>query len=100
MTKEKFVDVITSIKKKMERGIEWISGIDIFNDTFYDNLYEFSFFHDILGLIESDISGENEGWLEYIIGCDEDFKNVIIDDDDIEINSWEDVYDFLELRRV
>lgn len=103
MTKNKFVKVMNSLEKKYKEREKWLSGIDILNDNFYENFYACNFLYDTLEIIESEIIGEEiEGWLEYIFcdcGCDFEKVDITIDDADIAINSWEDVYDFLESRR-
>ena len=103
MTKNKFVKVMNSLEKKYKEREKWLSSIDILNDNFYDNFYDYNFLYDALEIIELEIIGEEiEGWLKYIFyDCNCDFKKIgiIIDDADIAINSWEDVYDFLESRR-
>lgn len=103
MTKNKFVKVMNSLEKKYKEREKWLSSIDILNDNFYENFYIYNFLYDTLEIIESEIIGEEiEGWLEYIFcDCSCDFKkiDITIDDADIAINSWEDVYDFLESRR-
>lgn len=104
MTKNKFVKIMNSLEKKYKEREKWLNSIDILNNNnLYENFYVYNFLHDILEIIESEIIGEEiEGWLEYIFcDCNCDFKKVdiTIDDADIEINSWEDVYDFLESRR-
>lgn len=99
ITKEFFVKKMNELEEIYNKQTNFINSLVTFaSDNFISEYFEADCLSWTLNFIELNILGKLEDWMAFfVLDCGCDFSKAVVfrGDEQVEINNWNDVYDFL-----